>query len=72
MTAEWKKLVKEAERQGWAVTPSRKGLKLVPPDPSKQVVFVHQTPSDQRAMRNAIAEMKRQGLQWPPRGKGTR
>lgn len=71
MNVDWKKLVKEAERQGWTVEPGRKGqLKLVPPDPTKQIVYVHGTPSDQRAIKNKIAEMRRQGFQWPPKGKG--
>ncbi|HYP23269.1 MAG TPA: hypothetical protein VEV43_06830 [Actinomycetota bacterium] len=73
MGSDWNKLLKEAERQGWTIEPGRKGQsKLVPPDPAKQIVFVHSTPSDHRALKNAVAEMRRQGLQWPPRGKGER
>ncbi len=72
MDADWKKLVKEAVRQGWTVEFARRGLKLVPPDPTKQIVFVHSTPSDRRAIKNAIAEMRRQGLQWPPSRKAER
>jgi hypothetical protein len=67
MKADWKKIVREAERQGWAVEPATKGLKLVPPDRTKQIVYVHGTPSDQRAIKNKLAEMRRQGFQWPPR-----
>lgn len=73
MDPEWKKLFKEAERQGWRIEGGRKGqVKLIPPDPTKQIVFVHTTPSDHRAMKNTIAEMRRQGIQWPPKGKGSR
>lgn len=73
MDTDWRRIVKEAERQGWTIERGRKGqLKLIPPDPAKQIVFVHGTPSDHRAIKNAIAEMRRQGLQWPPKGKGTR
>lgn len=73
MDTTWKKLLKEAQKQGWSIQQGRKGqMRLVPPDPSRQIVFVHQTPSDHRAIKNAIAEMRRQGLQWPPRGKGSR
>ncbi len=73
MDTDWKKLVKEVERQGWTVERGQKGqLKLVPPDPTKQIVFIHGTPSDHRAIKNAIAELCRQGLQWPPKGRGNR
>ena len=73
MDANWKKLVDEVARQGWTVEQGRKGqTKLIPPDPTKQIVFIHGTPSDHRAMKNAIAELRRQGLMWPPRGKGKR
>ncbi len=72
MNVDWKKLVKEAERQGWTVEVIRKGLKLIPPDPTKKIVVVHGTPSDQRAIRNKIADLRREGLQWPPKGKGKR
>lgn len=71
--ADWKKVTREAERQGWRIERGRKGqFKLIPPDPARQIVFVHATPSDHRAIKNAIAEMRRQGFRWPPRGKGER
>ena len=73
MDPDWKRLVREAERQGWMVERRRNGqTKLIPPDPAKQIVFIHDTPSDSRALKNAIAEMRRQGLAWPPKRKGTR
>lgn len=71
MDAEWKNLVKEAQRQGWRVQIGGKGqLKLVPPDPSHEMVVLHGTPSDHRAFRNAVAYMRRSGFQWPPKRKG--
>ena len=73
MDADWKKVIREAERQGWTIEHGRKGqLKLVPPDPSRQIVTVHRTPSDHRALENTLANMRRQGLRWPPKGKGNR
>ncbi len=73
MDVDWKKLIKEAERQGWTIEHGRKGQrKLIPPDPTKQIVFVHRTPSDHRAIKNTLAEMRHQGFQWPPKGKGGR
>ena len=39
MDTEWKKLVKEAQRQGWRVQIGGKGqLKLIPPHPSDEIV----------------------------------
>lgn len=73
MDLEWKRLVKEAAKQGWAVERGRKGqLKLIPPDPTRQIVVIHGTPSDHRAFKNAVALMRRQGLDWPPARKGNR
>lgn len=71
MNRDWKKLIEAAEDQGWTVERTKRGAyKLVPPDVTKQIVFIHQTPSEVRAIRNKIAEMKRSGLIWPPPKKG--
>lgn len=73
MDVEWKKLVKEARRQGWRLEHGRRGqLKLIPPEPDKGIVILHRTPSDRRAFRNAVGEMRRRGLAWPPPRKGER
>ena len=73
MDVEWKKLVKEARNQGWRVEQGRKGqLKLIPPQPDRDMVVLHRTPSDRRAFRNAVAELRRRGLEWPPPRKGER
>lgn len=73
MDAEWKKLVKEAQGQGWRVQIGGKGqLKLIPKDPYSEIVVLHGTPPDHRAFRNAIARMRRAGLVWPPKRKGNR
>jgi len=57
---------KAARAQGWTVTRTSKGHpKFIPPDPSQHIVIGSGTPSDQRALRNLIAELRRQGFVWP-------
>jgi predicted RNA binding protein YcfA (HicA-like mRNA interferase family) len=59
-------LEKAAKEQGWEVGRTKKGHpKFVPPDPTKRIVVGSGTPSDRRAIRNLLAELKRQGLIWP-------
>jgi hypothetical protein len=44
----------------------------VPPDATKQIVIGSGTPGDQRAIKNLLANLKRQGFIWPwppPKGK---
>lgn len=73
MASDWKKVLKAAKEQGWVEQEVKKGARLVPPDPNKDMVVIHKTPSDVRAIRNTIAEMRRQGFVWPwPPGKGNR
>jgi len=38
---------------------------FVPPDPTKEIVIGSGTPSDWRARRNLLAQLKRQGFIWP-------
>lgn len=57
---------KAARAQGWTVTCTKRGHpKFIPPDPSRSIVIGSGTPSDQRALRNLIAEVRRQGMKWP-------
>lgn len=57
---------KAARAQGWQIGTSKKGhLRWVPPDPSKPIVVGSGTPSDHRAVRNFLAQLKRSGLVWP-------
>lgn len=61
-----RKLLAEAQRQGFEVRYSGKGYPLV----YKGGVFVDkaaQTPSDHRGQKNFIAKMRRHGFQWPPK-----
>lgn len=62
---DWKSIERAATEQGWRKEPTKKGFRMLPPDPSKPAVQVHQTPSDRRALANTLAEMKRSGLVWP-------
>lgn len=65
---------KAAREQGWEVGRTKKGhLRFKPPDPTKDIVIGSGTPGDQRAVKNLLAQMKRQGFIWPwppPKGKG--
>lgn len=73
MDKDWKKVVREAARQGWTIEFGRRGqLKLIPPDPAKQIVVLHGSLSDHRSIKNAIAVMRRQGFAWPAKRKGGR
>jgi hypothetical protein len=58
-------VLEAAEAQGWRVEPSKAGYLLFPPDQSQGIVSVHKTPSDHRAMKNLIGEMRRRGFIWP-------
>ncbi len=63
-----KKILRAAKAQGWRIERTRKGhLRLVPPDPKAPMVIGSGNPSDHRAIRNLLAQMKRSGLVWPPR-----
>ncbi len=67
---DFKKIVKAAREQEWKVERTQKGhWRLIPPDSSKQIVVFGGTPSDQRAIKNGLAVMKRQGFiwSWPPK-----
>lgn len=66
MDKDTKKIVKEAQRQGWRFDESGRHPKLWPPDKTKTAVIVAGTPGDRRARQNLIAEMRRRGFRWPP------
>ncbi len=63
-----KDIQRAAVAQGWTMKPTKKGLAFIPPDRTKQIVQWHGTPSYVRAIRNFLAEMRRQGFDWPPKG----
>ena len=62
---DFKKILREAERQGWRSRETTKGLMLFPPDTSKSPVAIHRTPSDHRALANVLAQMRQRGFRWP-------
>lgn len=70
MASEWEKVLAAAKAQGWTRRDTKKGFFLVPPDPTKPLVQIHRTPSDHRALKNTLAQMRRSGLvwPWPPKG----
>lgn len=63
---EIKKIIKEAERQGWRVEMRSKHYMAFPPDKSHGPVTLPVSPSDHRAVKNVLSEMRRRGFQWPP------
>jgi hypothetical protein len=55
-------LIDEIRRwKGWRVVPTRKGWIVYPPDRTQPGIAIHKTPSDKRAMKNAIARLRRAG-----------
>jgi hypothetical protein len=60
-------ILRAARRQGWTIEKTKKGLRFVPPDPTKEAVQWHHTPSDVRAIWHFVALMRRSGFQWPPK-----
>jgi hypothetical protein len=66
MADELRKVLKAAEDQGWRIEPTKKGWKLYAPD-GVNIVIVHNTPSDHRALKNTIARMRQYGFIWEGR-----
>jgi hypothetical protein len=64
-------LEKAAKRQGWRIDRTTAGHpRFWPPDSSTPPAIFSGTPSDRRAIRNFLADLRRKGLAWPPEGKG--
>lgn len=62
-----RKMLAEAERQGWQVVAGKAGhVKLYAPD-GATIVTMGSTESDHRARANTIARMRRAGFKWPPK-----
>lgn len=66
MPKEYKKLIKEAERQGWRCEYTKDGCQLYAPD-GANIVTIHFTETDAHAVRNTIARMRCFGFKWKGR-----
>lgn len=60
LTKEHKKLIREAEAAGGRVVKKARGLMIHGP---KGAAMLHMTPSDNRAIPNARADLRRAGLE---------
>lgn len=63
---DWGKVIEAAIEQGWRSETTRDGLQLFAPG-RVGIVTIHGTPSDPRAIKNAISRLRRHGFQWPPK-----
>jgi hypothetical protein len=58
---EIKALVAKLEAQGWRIEDGGKHIKAYPPDRTKPIVTLARTPSDYRAIKNAVSQLRRSG-----------
>ncbi len=63
---ELKKIFAAAEEQGWRVGDTKDGWQLFAPD-GENIVTVHGTPSDHRALANTVSRMRQYGFKWKGR-----
>lgn len=64
----FRQIVEAAQAQGWTANRTEKNhWRLTPPDRTKQIVIFSGSPGDNRAIRNFIATMRRNGLIPPSR-----
>lgn len=66
MDKDLRKLLAEAERQGFEWKTTKRGHINVSRNGAWVTTFAG-TASDHRSMRNGLAHMKRAGFQWPPK-----
>jgi hypothetical protein len=62
-----KKVLAEAERQGFTVRTTSRGHAQVHNADGQVVAVFSGSASDVRALRNGIAELRRAGFVWPPK-----
>jgi hypothetical protein len=67
-TKSYQDLIDEAERQGWRAARTADGYQLFAPD-GVNIVTIHLTESDPRAIKNTISRMRRYGFKWKNRGR---
>ena len=64
MHREIKQLARQARRQGWRITrQANSHLTFYPPQAPDTRITASATPSDSRALRNLLADLKRYGFQ---------
>lgn len=51
-----------ARAEGWTVEPTKNNSHIKMISPSGRVVFISGSPSDHRAMKNALGDLRRAGL----------
>jgi hypothetical protein len=66
MGKELRQLLKACEDQGFQVKRTRRGHLMVSDENGRPVTTISGTPSDPRSWLNALAQLKRAGLVWPP------
>lgn len=61
----WRRVRKEAERQGWTIVPTRNGGMLRSPDGTWQYAMdrLHRS-SDPHALELIVREMRKHGFRW--------
>ncbi len=67
MDKDTKKVLAEAERQGFTVRATSKGHAQVRNADGQVVAVFSGSASDVRALRNGIAELRCAGFVWPPK-----
>jgi peptidoglycan/xylan/chitin deacetylase (PgdA/CDA1 family) len=65
MDKDTRKVLKEAEDQGFTVTRTSDNHPMIRMD-GRFVATASSTPGDVRALRNLIAALRRHGFVWPP------
>ncbi|MEU0515604.1 MULTISPECIES: hypothetical protein [Amycolatopsis] len=66
MDKDARKVLREAERQGFEIRTTKRGHPVVYRD-GVFVTTYSGTPGDRRAIRNFIAALRRAGFIWPPK-----
>ena len=66
MDKDLKKLIKAAQAAGYDVRVTKRGHITIGRD-GRRITTLPGTPSDRRSMANALAPLRRDGFQWPPR-----
>lgn len=67
MDKDTRKVLREAEKQGFTVRTTTKGHAFVTAPDGTPITTLSGTASDHRALRNAIAKLRAAGFVWPPK-----